>query len=124
MKSVNVLFLFYAISVFALFLYSFTQVDLSLTWTRFEALQAIQQKFQYIGFFKRPLSTAIFSLILASLCLFYLLFLYLSKRNLVSKKVLFSVIFFTTILLSFSYNAFSYDLFNYIFDAKIVTHYH
>jgi hypothetical protein len=27
-------------------------------------------------------------------------------------------------ILAFSYNAFSYDLFNYIFDAKIITHYH
>src|SRR5258708_9407398 len=34
------------------------------------------------------------------------------------------MILFTSILLLFAYNAFSYDLFNYIFDAKIITHYH
>jgi hypothetical protein len=28
------------------------------------------------------------------------------------------------VILFLSYNAFSYDLFNYIFDAKIITHYH
>ena len=124
MKKIDFLLLFYGIAIVSLFLYSFTQVDLSLTLSRFSIFQEIQKNFQYVGFFQRPLSTVIFSLILSSLFLFYFLFLYLSKKNLISiKKILLAVIF-AGVLLSFSYNAFSYDLFNYIFDAKIVTHYH
>jgi len=42
----------------------------------------------------------------------------------ISKKFVWKLIFITTGVLVFSYNAFSYDIFNYIFDAKIITHYH
>ncbi len=124
MSRINLLFFLYAAVIVGLFLYSFTQVDLSLTLTRFGFLQTIQQKFQYVGFFQRPLSTAIFSIVSGFLFLFYFIFLYLSKKNRLNIKKVWLSIIFLGLLLSFSYNAFSYDLFNYIFDAKIVTYYH
>lgn len=113
----------YLLVIFGLFLYSFTQVDLGLTLTRLSIWQILQTSFQYIGYFNRPLSTAIFISLIISLFAFYILFLWLSHKNLVSKKQIWFVIIFVCLILTFSYNAFSYDLFNYVFDAKIVTFY-
>ncbi len=120
----SLLLLPYFSAVFALFLYSFTQVDLSLTLSRVSLWQSIQKSFQYIGFFQRPQSAIIFSVILFVLFVFYSLFLYLSLKNRISVKTLRLLIAGSFVLLVFSYNAFSYDLFNYIFDAKILTFYH
>ncbi len=122
MKRIN-LFSLYIIVVIALFFYSFTQVDLSLTLSQSSIYQALQKQLQYIGFFDRPLSTLIFSVISFLLFLFYLSFLYLAKKEKLKLNTTKILIFLTFIILVFSYNAFSYDLFNYIFDAKILTHY-
>lgn len=106
-----------------LFFYSFTQVDLGLTLSRISVWQRIQQFFQFIGYFNRPLSTGIF---LFLLFLFFFLFLttfYLTSKKELTRKEIYNIIFWVSGILFFSYNAFSYDLFNYIFDAKIVTFY-
>nr|MBI5455808.1 hypothetical protein [Candidatus Levybacteria bacterium] len=113
----------YFVVIFSLFLYSFTQVDLSLTLSKVSIFQTLQKNFQYIGFYQRQKSAIIYSLILSLLFLFYGIFIYISLKNKITSKYLFYLIFGTFLLLVFSYNAFSYDLFNYIFDAKIVTHY-
>lgn len=122
MKLLKVVSAGYFITLLALFIYSFTQVDLSLVLTKASLFQEILAKLQYLGFYQRPISGAIFILISVLLFIFYIYFLSISKkfssRNLV---VIIGAIF---IILVFSYNAFSYDLFNYIFDAKILTFYH
>lgn len=110
--------------IFALFFYTFTQIDLSLTLSQASVWQTIQKNFQYIGYFNRPLSTAIYLLILSLMFVYYILFLKKAIRNKIKIKDFGILILLTSIVLAFSYNAFSYDLFNYIFDAKIVTHYH
>ena len=111
----------YCIGIVALFLYSFTQIDLSLTLSRASWVQEFQKSFQYIGYFNRPLSTYLFvGILLLLYCLYCWLLLNLRSF---SKKQIWGMILFSAILLGFAYNAFSYDLFNYIFDAKIVTHY-
>ncbi len=123
MKRINLFFPLYVIVVIALFLFSFTQVDLSLTLSQASFYQSIQKSLQYVGFFQRPLSTLIFSIISLLLFFFYLAFLYLAKKEklkLSSLKILVPLVF---LILVFSYNAFSYDLFNYILDAKILTYY-
>lgn len=111
----------YIITIVALFFYSYTQVDLSLTLSRLSIWQTIEKAFQYVGYFQRPVSTGLYCGILVLLGLSYIGLLVVSKK--LSKKVLWGLIIFTAVLLTFSYNAFSYDLFNYIFDAKIITHY-
>lgn len=120
----KIVFLGWLISIISLFLYSFTQVDLSLTLSQFSIYQICEKFLQHIGFFQRPLSTTIFSIIIILLFIFYGLLLYLTKRKKIEIKETKIIIFLTFIILVFSYNAFSYDLFNYIFDAKIITHYH
>ncbi len=111
----------YFFFILFLFAFSYTQVDLGLTLTRASIFSDIQKAFQYIGYFNRPLSTALFVLCIGGLFGCYLYLLKYSKN--ISRKTIWILILITTGILAFSYNAFSYDLFNYIFDAKIVTHY-
>lgn len=109
---------------FLLFLYSYTQVDLSLTLSGISIYQTIEKGFQYIGWFDRPLSTYLYIAVFAFLFILYFWTIKLVSDNKISRKAVWTVIFFVTGILFISYNAFSYDLFNYIFDAKIVTFYH
>lgn len=106
-----------------LFLYSFTQIDLGLTLTQASWWQTVQKNFQFIGYFKRPLSTGLYLAILFFLFGFYFLFIKKVKNNQLTSQQVWRLIFLTAGILWFAYNAFSYDLFNYIFDAKIVTFY-
>ncbi|MBI2421037.1 MAG: DUF2029 domain-containing protein [Candidatus Levybacteria bacterium] len=116
-------YLLFLTGIVALFFYSFTQIDLSLTLTRASFWQEIQKMFQYIGYFNRPLSTGIFVVIVAFLFFLYAIFLRLAYLGKLDRKKVWLVIIVSSVILSFSYTAFSYDIFNYIFDAKIVTHY-
>ena len=106
-----------------LFLYSYTQVDLSLTLSRASFLQTIQKSFQYVGWFNRPLSAFLYIILFLFLFLIYFWTLRLVQKNKIGHKQLWTVILIVTGIVVLSYNAFSYDLFNYIFDAKIVTFY-
>lgn len=109
--------------VIALFFYSFTQVDLSLTLSRWSIWQVLEKFFQHVGYFNRPLSTAFYLIIIFLLFIFYGIILLLAHRKQIAKKEVWFLIGVTSAILVLSYNAFSYDLFNYIFDAKIVTYY-
>lgn len=120
----KIIFIGYFVTVIALFFYSYTQIDLGLTFSRIEFLRSLVKSFQYIGYFNRPLSTFIFVLLIVFLFNFYLCFLIMVLTKQLGKKTIWKLIIATTVILAFSYNAFSYDLFNYIFDAKIVAHYH
>lgn len=114
----------YLLLILALFLYSFTQVDLSLTLSQVSIWQSIQKSFQYIGYFNRPASTLLFILIISGMFAYYIYFLRQAMAKKLKKKQTWTTIIATAVILAFSYNAFSYDLFNYIFDAKIITHYY
>ena len=120
-KIISVLFL---ASTFVLFLYSFTQIDLSLTFSRITFLRNLVTSFQYIGYFNRPLSAFIYVTSLILLYCFYFYFLKQASKKKISKKFVWKLIIASSAILVLSYNAFSYDLFNYIFDARIYTHYH
>ncbi len=120
----KILLFLYSIVLLGLFLYSFTQVDLSLTFSRIEVLRTITTAFQRIGYFDRPLSTLLYISIVVLLYIFYAVILRLAHKKKIGKPFVWSSIIISALLLVFSYNAFSYDMFNYIFDAKIVTQYH
>jgi hypothetical protein len=123
MKNLKLFSFFYILTLVGLFLYSFTQIDLSLTFSRIDALRSVVSSFQYVGYFNRPLSTFMYVFLLVLLFNFYLGFLVMAYTKHINKKFVWKIILITTVILTFSYNAFSYDLFNYIFDAKIITHY-
>lgn len=111
------------LTVVSLFFYSFTQIDLGLTLTRASWWQVVQKKFQYIGYFDRPLSTIFYLFILLIIYTGYFILLRLVRKGEFSSKQIWILIGLTAAILFLSYNAFSYDLFNYIFDAKIITFY-
>lgn len=115
----------YAIVLFILFLYSFTQVDLNLTLSRIGILQGFQKSFQYIGFYQRQWSALWYLGILAALYLLY----WRIMRDLAgapgfTRKNFFQYLTLVIGILFFSYPAFSYDIFNYMFTAKTVVLYH
>jgi len=123
-SSEKVLYTGFVVSLVAFFLYSFTQIDLGLTFSRIGFLRSLVRSFQEIGYFQRILSTQLYISFLIIFHLFYFFFLYLASRKKISIKKAWTLIFTAAVVLVFSYNTFSYDLFNYIFDAKIITHYH
>jgi hypothetical protein len=114
----------YVLAIVGLFFYSYTQVDLSLTLSQVSFYQVVEKAFQYVGYFQRPLSTSIFLSLLFLLYTSYIGLFVMAKKNRLSRKTVWVLILLSIGILTFSYNAFSYDLFNYIFDAKIITHYH
>src|SRR3989344_5500490 len=97
--------LFFLFTFLGLFLYSFTQVDLNLTLSRISLAFAIQDFFQHIGYFNRPLSLFIYLSIV--LLLFILLFILLrfSIKKKISEKKFYALLFLTVFLLIFSYPA-------------------
>lgn len=121
MKKIHSLIGLYIIIIIGLFLYSYTQVDLSLTLSRASIFQTVEKAFQYIGYFNRPLSTYFYLTILSLQFIFYFIFIKSAKK--ITTKSLWILILVMAGILTFSYNAFSYDLFNYIFAAKVVLHY-
>jgi Glycosyltransferase family 87 len=120
----KILFWVYVVTFLFLFLYSFTQIDLGLVISRYPFFYQIEKAFQYIGYFNRPLSTEFCLIIFACLTILYFFLLRLATKKMIEKKFVWKIIIAGVILLAFSYNAFSYDIFNYMFDAKIITHYH
>jgi hypothetical protein len=115
-----ILIIFYAIISFGLFLYSYTQVDLSLTLSRVGFFQTVQKAFQYIGYYNRPFSTVLFVLLVLAFCALYVITLRAISRKRLNIKQLWMIIGAVGILLVLSYPAFSYDFFNYMFTAKTV----
>lgn len=115
----------YLIVSIALFLYSYTQVDLNLTLSQASIFQTIQKSFQYIGYYQRPLSVLLYGTLLAALFGLYAWALLLIRRGKMGERQLLTIIGVTVVVLIFSYPAaFSYDFFNYMFTAKSVLVYH
>lgn len=114
----------YFLASIALFLYSYTQVDLNLTLSRVGFVQTVQKAFQSIGFFNRPLSAGLY---LGILLLWFSLYGWTIwkgyKKKLTNAGVWHTIVLVTAIL-AFSYPAFSYDMFNYLFTAKTILLYH
>ena len=121
---IHPLFTGYAAASVLLFLYSFTQVDLSLTLTRVSVWQKIQHMFQYIGFYQRPVSAGIYIAILVLFFFLYLRTVHAAKSGQISSTQIWHIIALVVLVLVFSYPAFSYDMFNYMFTAKTVLIYH
>lgn len=115
----------YLILTIALFLYSYTQVDLNLTLSQASIFQTIQKSFQYIGYYQRPLSTGLYVGIVSALFAAYFFTLRLIRRGKMNEKQLWKIIGVTVAILVLSYPAaLSYDFFNYMFTAKSVVVYH
>lgn len=107
-----------------LFLYSYTQVDLSLTLSRLSIYQTVEKFFQHIGYYQRPLSTGIFAGLVVIFFGLYEWTLSGIRLGTLTLHGLWRIVVGVAVILIFSYPAFSYDIFNYMFDAKTVLVYH
>jgi len=114
----------YSLAFFLLAVYSYSQIDLNLTLFSNSIYQRFQQAMIHLGYFDRPLSTAIFLLVIFILYTLYFILLLLVKREKITEKQIWLLVGLSVAVLIFSYPAFSHDIFNYMFDAKIVTYYH
>lgn len=113
-------FLLFLASV-GLLLFSFTQIDLSLTLSDKSLIQSVQRNFQYVGFYQRPLATALYCFLLTLLTAIYLGIMRLSQTKILKEKHVWIGISVLVGILFFSFPAaFSYDIFNYIFTAKTI----
>lgn len=116
--------IFYFISAGLFVLYSYTQIDLSLTLSRAGFLQELQAYFQHIGFFNRPLSTVFY---IGLLLLFFSMYAYMlirAYKKSVKLREFQLIIVILSVVTLFAYPAFSYDFFNYLFTAKTLLIYH
>lgn len=114
---------FYLLSLFLLTVYSFSQVDLNLTLSQNRIYLDFQKIFTALGYFQRPLSTYIYSALVAILFVSFGLILYSIQLFNISIKNVIYVIAASILLVFIAYPAFSHDFFNYMFDARIVSKY-
>ena len=114
----------WSVASLLLLVYSFTQIDLSLTFSRVSVWQYIQKFMQYIGYYMRPFSTYSVIVIILLMIGLYVWTLIKAAKGDLDNKTFWKFFIPVSVILFFSYNAFSYDFFNYIFDAKLVTYYH
>lgn len=111
----------YILAAVALFLYSYTQVDLNLTLSRASIVQTVQKSFQYVGYYQRPLSTLLYVGIIVLFFLLYSAVLIHVRNKVLDRKSIWKILCIIVGILIFSYPAaFSYDFFNYMFTAKTI----
>ena len=111
------------LTLLALVVYSYSQIDLNLTLTAFAPYQRVQRSLIELGYFQRPLSTMIFVLLISALFVFELYFISLIRRGVMGMSDALKLTVVAGVILTASYPAFSYDIFNYIFDARLwITH--
>lgn len=126
MRDNKYIFLFtllYSLTLIALSIYSFSQIDLNLTLSSNQVYQSIQQKLIFLGYFQRSTSTVVYLILVLLLFLSQIIFLLAALRGKINSKYVWKISILSVVLLLFSYPAFSHDIFNYIFDARIaVTH--
>ncbi len=120
----RILFFVYLTSSILFFLYSYTQVDLNLTLSRVSVWQTVQQAFQHIGYYERPLSTTLYIGLLFIFFLLYSIALFSIKKGRLTSRQFWFIVLGMTGILVFAYPAFSYDMFNYMFTAKTILVYH
>lgn len=111
------------LSLFSLFVFSYTQIDLNLTFLNWEPYLKLQQSLINLGYFQRQTNMWFFILTLISMIILYVLTIYLVYKNKITFKQLGVIILGVSFISFLSYNAFSRDIFNYMFYGKIITIY-
>ncbi|MCL4374674.1 hypothetical protein M1523_02330 [Patescibacteria group bacterium] len=113
------LIVFYSIFLIAISVWSYSLIDVNLTLFNHRYWEAFRQWIIPLGYYHRQINLYLYIGIVVGLFMFYYLFL---RRIKTINPFLLSLV--VGAILLFSYPALSHDLFNYIFDAKIITHYH
>lgn len=112
---------FFIYSCFTIF--SFSQVDLNLTINQNPLFLNFVTSIQQVGYYNRPASAAIFTMLEIITFSFFALNLYLFYKRTIKLQYFLISLFSSVILLTFAYPFLSADIFNYLFDAKIILKY-
>lgn len=115
-KFLKTVFILYAVFLTILSIYSYSLVDLNLTLINHPFWTIFRNKIIILGYYKRELSSIIYTFSLIILFAFHFYFLKTKPKI----TTLSAIIFVTTI---FSYPFLSHDFFNYLFDSKILVFY-
>lgn len=112
-------------SIYLLFLFfSYSYVDLNLTLSKSPITLSVINTLQDLGYHNRPTATLIYIFLLTLAFAFYVVNINLFAKSKIGVKYLVTTTIANTFILVFAYPFLSYDVFNYIFDAKIILHYH
>lgn len=109
----------YSIFLAVLSIYSYSLIDLNLTFINHPIWNKFRDWIIQLGYFHRDISWNIYLSLVIIGFIFYFFFIKNYKKY---NPLLISIV--TGSNLFFSYPFLSHDLFNYLFDAKIVTFYH
>lgn len=104
--------------------FSYAYVDLNLTLSQNPLALKFVALMQQLGYYHRPQATFIYVIFIAVAFSFFVLNLFLFAKSKIGFKYLKVATIVNTLVLIFAYPFLSSDLFNYLFDAKIITHYH
>jgi len=110
------------LSVFGI--YSYSQIDVNLTLFQASGFLNFQHQMTQLGYFNRPISTAIFVSFIVLLSVLYYFFYRQAASDKLSIKKISLLIGGIAVIGLFSYPAFSHDIFNYIFDARVFAFHH
>ena len=105
-------------------IFSYAYVDLNLTISQNKIFLSFTDIMQKLGYYYRPQATFIYVMLLFVVFGFFIYNLYLASKDRVSVKYIMTSAVVNVLILIFAYPFLSSDLFNYMFDAKIITHYH
>lgn len=122
--SEKILISFGILAYFLLTVFSYAYVDLNLTLNQNRLALSFISSLQSLGYYNRPLSTIVFILLIIFLFSFFIVNLFLASRNKLTIKYIFTITVLLTVISVFAYPFLSSDVFNYMFDAKILLHYH
>lgn len=109
---------------FFIAVFSWAYVDLNLTISQNPSIFSFINFMQQLGYYHRQTATLIYLLFIVVTFVFYLINLRLFYTKKIGKKYLAVSIIINTVILIFAYPYLSSDIFNYLFDAKIIFHYH
>lgn len=119
----KLVWLLYALGSLLLGIYSYGFLDYNLTLSSSPHFLNFVQPLQDLVYFQRPLSSQVYSVILAFL---FLLYLFVLLRTSSTETTVFPwrPTLFVILILTLSYPMLSYDVFNYMFHGKILWLYH
>ncbi len=125
MSKLEKFLLFVNIAIYlSIAVFSFAYVDLNLTLSQNRYILGFISQMQYLGYYSRPQATSIYLLMIFATYAFFIANLILFLRKKITKKYLVLSSLTSVIILIFAYPYLSSDIFNYIFDARIILHYH
>ena len=118
------LLIFNILTYLAVALFSYSYVDLNLTLSTNKLSLSFVKTMQDLGYYHRLFATLVYVFLISTAFVLFVINLVLIKNAKATKNYLFKSVAINSIILIFAYPFLSSDIFNYIFDAKIITHYH